>query len=966
MATNPLRELNKLGQSVWQDYIRRDELVSGKFKQLIHDDGISGVTSNPSIFEKAITAGNDYDDAIRKWVGEGLQGAQLFEQLAVEDIQMACDHLRATYDATDAHDGYVSIEVSPKLARDTQGSIEEARRLWKEVNRPNLLVKIPGTKEGLPAISQALEEGININITLLFSVERYVEVAEAYIAALEKRARDGKPIDRIASVASFFVSRIDTLIDKLLDGKLAKEIIPEKRGALENLHGKIAIANAKNAYQEFKRLFLGPRFTALTTKRAMFQRVLWASTSTKNPKYRDVIYVETLIGAETVNTMPPATVVAFREHGIAKVTLEDDLEGARKEIDALANVGIDLAAVTRQLEDEGIVLFDEAYDKLLKGLKEKRDKIVSVSVNPSSASMGKLQMAVDALLVNLDQQNFSTRLANRDASLWKDDPGHQKIIKNSLGWLAVPQAMLAQTAALEKFVEEIRNSGFKHAVVLGMGGSSLCPDVCRESFGVREGYLALEVLDSTVPATILHLEKSLHLEKTLFLVSSKSGGTTETLSFYKYFRERLNKLKGERAGENFVAITDPGTSLEKLSREQKFRRVFPGVPDIGGRYSALSNFGMVPAALAGIDVRALLDRGVRMANATGPGTRAKENPGLVLGALMAEAARAGRDKITLFLSPAVKTFGDWVEQLIAESTGKEGKGILPVVRETIAGPEAYGNDRLFVQVQLASEARERIDPKLEALATAGHPLVTITLQDKVDLGEEFYRWEVATACAGAALGIDPFDQPNVQESKDNTNRLLAEFREKGKLPKEEPASADGELKLFCDAATRAELERLGKSRNGSSSTLENLLSCFLHQARAGDYVALMAYLEPATAYKALLQAVRMQIRDALHVATTLGYGPRFLHSTGQLHKGGPANGLFIQITCDDPEDLAIPGEPYTFSLLKRAQALGDMLSLQAKHRRVVRIHVGEKVKSGLDQLLKVVESAVSAARGAVA
>jgi transaldolase / glucose-6-phosphate isomerase len=966
MAQNPLRELNKLGQSVWQDYIRRDELLSGKFRKLIDEDGVSGITSNPSIFEKAITAGSDYDDSIRKFVAQGLQGPKLFESLAVEDIQKACDLLRPTYDSTQGRDGFVSIEVSPKLARDTKGSIEEARRLWRAVNRPNLLVKIPGTKEGLPAIEQALTEGININITLLFAVERYVEVAEAYIAALEKRAKEGKPIDRIASVASFFVSRIDSLVDKLLGQKSAQAKSPAERAKIDGLMGKVAISNAKAAYQEYKRLFLAPRFQALAQKGARVQRVLWASTSTKNPKYNDVIYVETLIGPETINTMPPATMVAFRDHGKARVTLEDNVEEARRDFVSLKEAGVDMAAVTRQLEDEGIVAFDESYDKLLKGLETKRAKIMAESIDRSSASLGGVQAAHDAALAKLDKENFSKRLAEHDASLWKNEPEHQKIIKNALGWLTVSKGMLEQVGSLQKFVDEIRNQGYKHAVVLGMGGSSLAPDVLRATFGARPGYLALEVLDSTVPASIASLEKSLDLAKTLFLVSSKSGGTAETLSFYKHFRSRLDKLKGDRAGENFVAITDPGTSLEKLARAQKFRRVFHGVPEIGGRYSALSNFGMVPAALAGIDVSGLLEQAERMVHACAPPVEAKENPGLSLGAILAEGARAGRDKATFFLSPGIRTLGDWVEQLIAESTGKEGKGILPVVGETIGGPGVYGNDRLFVHVQLATETRERIDPKLEALKAAGHPLVSFTLPEKIELGQEFFRWEVATATAGSLLGIDAFDQPNVQESKDNTNRLLEVFRSKGKLPEDEPVRAGGDLKLYCDASASANLEKLGKQFGDSENQLAALFSGFLHQARPGDYVALMAYLEPATVYTAMLRAVRMQIRDALRVATTLGFGPRFLHSTGQFHKGGPANGLFIQITCDDTEDLPVPGEPFTFSVLKQAQALGDLQSLQSRNRRVVRVHLGQRVKSGLDQLLKAVETALAKTREAVA
>lgn len=962
MGENPLRELNKLGQSVWQDYIRRGELVSGDLKRLIDEDGLSGVTSNPSIFEKAITGSTDYDESIRKHVGEGLEGARLFEKLAVEDIQKACDLLRATYDATEGRDGYVSIEVSPKLARDTQGTLEEVRRLWKSVNRPNLLVKIPGTKEGLPAIEQSLADGININITLLFAVERYVEVAQAYLAALERRAKERKPVNRIASVASFFVSRIDSLVDKYLEEKLKQAGSPAERTKIEGLKSQVAIANAKAAYVEYKKIFSGPRWEALAGKGARAQRVLWASTSTKNPKYSDVLYVETLIGPDTINTMPPATLVAFRDHGKAGLTLEDGRDEARRVLASLAEVGVDLAAATRKLEDDGIVLFDEAYDKLLKGLNEKRAKMVAGGIGESSASLGKLQPAVASALAKLDAEKFSKRLAERDPSLWKKEPEHQKIIKNALGWLTVSGKMLGEAQNLQAFADEIRREGFKHAVVLGMGGSSLCPDVCRETFGARPGFPVLEVLDSTVPASVQRLAKSLDLEHTLFLVSSKSGGTAETLSFYKYFRERLNKLKGERAGENFVAITDPGTSLEKLAVEQKFRRVFYGVPEIGGRYSALSNFGMVPAALAGIDVRSLLERAERMVHAASSPSAA-ENPGVKLGAILAEAARAGRDKATFFLSPGIRTFGDWVEQLIAESTGKEGKGILPVVGETMGGPEVYGSDRIFVHIQLADEPRERIEPKLEALKAAGHPLVSFTLPDKIALGQEFFRWEVATATAGSLVGINAFDQPNVQESKDNTNRLLGEFRSKGKLTEEAAAGEWGDLKLYCDGGTRASLAKRG---GGSGSSLEDYLSAFLEQAGPGDYVALMAYVAPASGYRALLQSIRMRLRDSLHLATTLGFGPRFLHSTGQFHKGGPANGLFIQITADDPEDLPVPGEPFTFSVLKRAQALGDLQSLQAKKRRVIRIHLSGNVQEGLDQLLMLIDSAVGKARGAIA
>ncbi len=568
--------------------------------------------------------------------------------------------------------------------------------------------------------------------------------------------------------------------------------------------------------------------------------------------------------------------------------------------------------------------------------------------------MTSLHTAVQATLAKLDEQDFSRRLWERDASLWKHEPEHQRIIKNALGWLSVPPSMLAQVDDILKFVEEVRAAGFKHAVVLGMGGSSLCPDVCRATFGTASGCLELQVLDSTVPASVARVEKSVDVARTLFLVSSKSGGTAETTSFYKYFYERVGSLKGARAGENFVAITDPGTSLEKLAFQQGFRRVFHGQPDIGGRYSALSNFGMVPAALAGVDVRALLAKAEDLARACAASVPARDNPGVWLGVMMAEAARVGRDKITLVISPRIETFADWAEQLIAESTGKEGKGLVPVAGEALGEPAAYGNDRLFVYMKLASQTEEEVERKLQALEAAGHPVIRIELQHALDLGREFFRWEVATATAGARLGINPFDQPNVQESKDNTNRLLAQFRAQGRLVEDAPVAESEGMGFYCDAATRSSLERVMKLR-----AMTDYLAAFLGQARPGDYVALLAYLEPSSEHKAGVESIRLRLRDALRLATTVGFGPRYLHSTGQLHKGGSANGLFIQVTADDAADLPVPGEPYSFSLLKQAQALGDLQSLEGKNRRVVRFHLGKSVEDGLSCLLSRVNAALS-------
>ncbi len=966
MTENPLMQLSQAGQSVWLDYIRRWEIASGHLKRLIDEDGLSGVTSNPTIFEKAIGDSKDYDETIEKQAKEGTETRKIFEALAVEDIRAAADLFLPTYHTTDARDGYVSIEVSPTLAHDTRGTVEEARRLHREINRPNVLVKVPGTAEGLPAIQQLLSEGININITLLFAIERYEQMAGAYIAALETLATEGKELKRLASVASFFVSRIDTLVDQQLEARLQQAKTDTERKKISALFGKAAIANAKLAYHRFKEIFAGPRFQRLARKGARVQRMLWASTSTKNPKYPDTLYAAALIGPDTIDTMPVATMDAFRDHGKVRATVEEGLADARQVMAELSRVGIDLASVTRKLEEQGVESFSKDYQKLLDTISGKRAQVLASAPKSGAVSeRERLRSAVAATLEKLDQGKFSRRLWDRDPALWKNDPVHQGIIRNALGWLQVSHSMLEHLDGLTSFVKQVKSEGFKHAVVLGMGGSSLCPEVCRATFGTAPGFLQLHVLDSTVPGSVARLEKSVDLAHTLFIVSSKSGGTVEPNSFFKYFYERVRALKGERAGEHFVAVTDPGTSLEKLAAEKKFRRVFRGVPEIGGRYSALSNFGIVPAALAGVNVQILLERAEHMANASGPSVRAKENPGVVLGAMLAEAARRGRDKVTFVMSRGIEAFADWAEQLIAESTGKEGRGLFPVVGEALGEPGVYGQDRIFVHLKLESEADGEFEQALNAVEAAGHPVIRISLRDKLDLGQEFFRWEVATATAGALLGIDPFDQPDVQESKDNTNHLLQQFRLQGKFGEVTPAlEADG-IQLYCDPQTRAGLQGAQAALDRESTSPEDFLAAFLNNRRLGDYVALLAYLDPTAENGAILESMRTRLRNATHLATTLGYGPRYLHSTGQLHKGGANSGLFIQITADDAEDLPIPGEPYSFSILKQAQALGDLQSLESKQRRVIRLNLGKDVQAQLGRLEKLVESAlqpVAAAR----
>jgi transaldolase / glucose-6-phosphate isomerase len=503
--------------------------------------------------------------------------------------------------------------------------------------------------------------------------------------------------------------------------------------------------------------------------------------------------------------------------------------------------------------------------------------------------------------------------------------------------------MEANLDALIRFASEIKAAGFRYVVDMGMGGSSLAPLAFQHTFGAAENGLQLIVLDTTDPATIQKVEREVDLPETLFIIASKSGTTAEPLAFGEYFYAKVKALKGDRAGENFVAVTDPGTPLVKMTKERKFRKTFLNFADIGGRYSALSYFGLLPAVLMSVDVGELLVRALRMTHACASCVPEHKNPGLGLGAAMGELARQGRDKVTFIVPKPIATLGMWLEQLLAESTGKEGKGLLPVSGEPLGDPLVYGHDRLFIYFRLKNQTEDSLERGVAALREAAHPVVTIQLNDPLDLGQEFFRWEIATATAGSILGINPFDQPNVQESKDNTNRLLDTLKKQGQLPEEKPALVENPLSLYVSKA---------------AATIAETLQRFLAQARAGDYVALMAYLTEDSATEQALQAIRLRLRDSLRLATTLGYGPRFLHSTGQFHKGGPNTGLFLQLTADDTANLAVPGQPYTFGIFKRAEALGDLEALRKHARRVIRIHLGADVGKGLAALDQAIKAAL--------
>ncbi len=939
---NPLKRLNEFGQSVWMDFLDRKFVGNGSFKRLVDEDGVSGVTSNPTIFRKAITSGSDYDQSLNSTIASAdCDAMHLYEHVAIEDIRSAADVLLPVYRGKGGADGFVSLEVSPYLANDTQGTIAEARRLWKEVARPNVMIKVPATDAGVPAIRQLLGEGININITLLFARRYYRQVAEAYIAALEQLTAAGSDPRRLASVASFFVSRIDTAADKLIDANVKRR--PD--AALENLHGKIAIANAKLAYQDYKQLFSGSRWDALASRGARVQRLLWASTSTKNPNYRDVMYVEELIGPDTINTMPLETLEAFRDHGEVANTIEKDIPAAQQQLDLLEKSGISLEDVTDKLTVEGVRLFSESFDGLLAGVEQRRAQTLGHTLNRYSASLDKAAAeAVQNTLQEWSKQGNIRRLWSGDASLWTGTDENKW-----LGWLEAVDDTRAQAKEICALAASLQKDSISNAVLVGMGGSSLGAEVFARTFGGRSQWPALHVLDSTHPEAIRAVEGKIDLTRSVFIVSSKSGSTLEPNILMDYFWDRVEKAKKGSAASRFIAITDPGSQLERVAKERRFRQVFLGNPAIGGRYSVLSVFGIVPAAISGVDVAGFLDSAAKMVRSCDRHVPPDQNPGVLLGAALGTLARSGRDKVTIIASPRIADFGAWLEQLLAESTGKQGKGLIPVDSEPLGSPSSYGDDRVFAYLRLDREFDAHQDDAVAALEKAGQPVLRCAIGDPHDIGQEFFRWEMATAVAGAVIEINPFNQPDVEASKVKTRALM---KDGAKAAQEAKLFADDGIKLYAGGQITGDLDARGKSLSG-------VLKQFFAAAKPGDYCALVAYLNPDAAVTDALQQIRLKIRDRKKIATCAEIGPRFLHSTGQAYKGGPNTGIFLQITSDYEPDLQVPGQSYTFGKVIEATARGDFEVLNERGRRALHVHLAGDGESELKKLEQAISDALT-------
>jgi len=999
----PVFAAHAMGQSIWLDNISRDLLLSGELRRWVEHEGIRGVTSNPAIFEKAIAKSSDYDPATRALIGQGASDAlDVFEKLAVQDIQLGCDVLRPVWQESGGRDGFVSLEVSPHLANDTEATIVEARRLAKAVSRDNLMIKVPATPEGIPAIQQLISDGIHINVTLLFAVDAYEAVHQAYLSGLEARLDRGESVSGIASVASFFISRIDTAVGQQIAAALENETREDRRTRLMALDAKVAIANAKLAYGHFLDTLAGDRWRRLAAAGADPQRVLWASTGTKDPALPKTLYVDELIGQHTVNTLPDATLAAFREEGQVRDALGSDPAPLKADAQAILSeleaLGISFKEITDGLLAKGCAIFSDAFDGLLRSVEAKRQTLLGRSLSTTRYALGAATDDVEAAGQAWQQARRTHALWKRSAALFSDADE-----ASFMGWLDLPTARSEEAIGSPALREAIRSHPADTVVVIGMGGSSLWPDVLGKTFGggYASGYSgdssgdssggqaggqtsgqsgtrhtrSLTVLDTTVPDAIEAQLSRLDLERCLFFISSKSGSTIEANAIFELVHARLVERKGAAAaGQHFVAITDSGSALEARAAELGFLGVALGRPDVGGRFSALSPFGLLPAEAMGLDPEALQARARTMSAACAPFVSPELNPGVGLGLALGTLAQQGRDKLTLSLSPEIETFTAWIEQLLAESTGKHGRGIIPIGGEPLAEPSRYGNDRVFVDLALSNDERndktdnatnnansnDEREAKLQALEAAGHPVIRIEIADPLDLVQEVFRWEIATAVIGALWQLNPFDQPDVEAAKIASRELMAAASQTGRLPTQTPdLEAGGARILLAPSVAVVAAPHAGDPDAAGRALMKTLLDGLA----PNDTFVINAFLEDTPAIRETLQTLREMIGNAKRVATTLDFGPRYLHSTGQLQKGGPNRVAGLQLwqsaAARTGEALAIPHLGGDFDTLAEAQAVGDFAVLCERDRRMIGIDVGADPKATLETLAAWIGSALA-------
>jgi len=966
-----MRQFAEAGQSVWLDFVSRPFLRQDGLSQLIERDGVSGLTTNPNTFERAIAYGNDYDESLREILNhDPVDAAALYERLAAQDIRTAADVLRPVHDRTAARDGFVSFEVAPLLAFDSDGTLREARRMLRAIGRPNLMLKIPGTDAGFDAMRSLVAEGTNVNLTLLFSAAAYRSAANAWMDGLEQRLAAGKPVARIAGVASFFLSRIDRKADDWIDEHLASadvEIgIPDaaRLEQLSSLRGCLAIASARTAWEAYCEILASDRWQRLAAAGAQPLRLLWASTGIKDATYSETKYVDALIGPGTVCSMPPATLEAARIRRNAAPALASGIDEAHAALALAQQIGMPFDQMMVSLVSEGLEKFDQAYVNLLNALSTRRAAILCERQNAIHFSLpARLDQAVGRTLLEVEQERLLARLWRSDVTPWIGASS-----SGSFGWLAAAAGSRIDILAIERFAEALREDDIRQVVILGVGGASLGAEALAAVLGTAPSAAVRElfVLDSCDPDEILGLSNRLDFAHALFVVASKSGTTLETTLLHTYFYEQVSERLGvAAAARHFAVIAHGGTPLHNLAQERGYRASFEGDPQIGGAFSVLSSFGIVALAALGHDVVAFFDALAPMTYACAERVPAMSNPAGRLGVALAEAGRAGVDKVVILAPESLRGFGPWLSHLLSVATGKNGHGLIPILNESLDDAAwydgQYGRDRLFVHLALDDDAAARegsieqaqahqVEAQVQRLTAAGHAVISLHLASRLQIGQEFFRWQVAAALASGLLDVDPFAQPDVSAGAVRVAGWMASATA--------PASILRTFGPVCQISQPA-----GSSHSGFRISLSGVAASmqpseefgkdwriFWNAARPGDYAALLTFAARNAPQTRALQQLAGAIRQRCRIATLAGFGPRYLHSVGQLFKGGPDIGMFVVITRQPEQDIEVADCILSLGQVEQLQALADIEQLRARGRRCLHLDIEGDLMAALDYL----------------
>ena len=952
MDENPLWKLRDHGQSIWLSTLRRRLVDGGDLQHLIEARSLSGIESDLQFLCGALARGNEYGAPLRRLLDEGLDVDTIGEHLLAEEARAAAEALTPLYEQSNGREGFVSIDVFSGRTGDPQSMSAAIHRAVDLIEHPNAMFKVPATDSGFAVLEAMTTEGYHIHVGPLFSVTSVRRAVEAFAGGLRRRMDSGGAAD-VMSAISFGLAPLDVAVDDLL-GDLIRDSSGDTSRE-ESLVGSIAVAAAKAACREQRELLQRQLGSDVGAPISPLQRIIWMDTATKNPRFGEFHYIEDLVGPDSGLSLSRSSLEAFHQRGVVAATLGRSVDEATEILAELADVGIDLENLGRRLEQRANDKLAAARDRFVAtvgracealGADEHAASGVALGGGPWWGTVAEIPAELVPAEVTDGLEELMPRLWGKDPSLWSDEPQEQELIYNQLGWIDLIEPMSFESLPAERFASRLVDGDIEDIVVLGMGGSSLCAEVFRDVFGIDNVW----VLASTIPGVVKRVAEHVDPARTLVVVSSKSGTTLETRVLSDYFYGLATPIL-ENPGERFVAVTDPGTPLEQTAHERDFHGLWLTPPDVGGRFSAFTHFGVLPMALMELDVGAILESAQRMAASCAAEVPVSLNPGVVLGVALHEGFRTGRDKLTFLCDGGLAPFAAWAEQLVAESLGKDGVGLVPIVGEPSGDPGDYGDDRLFIGMELGPEPDARLARLLDQLA-AEHPVMRFHLDDRSEIGAELFRWELGTAVAGALMEINPFDEPAVEASKQRTIEIL-EAAGDGSPDAPAPVDLGNGWAVFADLERDAEL-----AARQQGEGLASWLDAHLGRAAVPDYIGLQVFLAADAETRQRLDDIRWTLRNRLGVATSLGWGPGYLHSTGQLHKGGPATGVYLLVTATDAEDLECPGFGYSFGYLARAQALGDLQALQERGRRVLRLHLDDP-EQGLDMLTDALDRALA-------